>query len=103
MAGSFADRNYQADGSLVPRSEPDALIIDDQQALRHTLMMVQHHQVVTPQGDIVPVQADTVCLHGDNAHALDFARLLRTHFHSKGSRSAPSDVWHAMPNALFWP
>ncbi|MDN6072140.1 5-oxoprolinase subunit PxpA [Hafnia alvei] len=80
----FADRNYQADGSLISRSEPDALITDDQQALRHTLMMVQHHQVVTPQGDIVPVQADTVCLHGDNAHALDFARLLRAHFSQQG-------------------
>lgn len=80
----FADRNYQADGTLVPRSQPDALITDDQQALRHTLMMVQHNQVMTPQGDRVPVQADTVCLHGDSMHALAFAQLLRQHFLLQG-------------------
>ena len=80
----FADRNYQADGTLVPRSQPDALITDDQQALRHTLMMVQHNQIVTPQGDRVPVQADTVCLHGDSMHALAFAQLLRQHFFQQG-------------------
>ncbi len=99
----FADRNYQADGSLVPRSEPDALIIDDQQALRHTLMMVQHHQVVTLRG-ISCLFRLTPCVCTATMRMRWISHVYYAPiFHSKGSRSAPSDVWHAMPNALFWP
>ncbi|QCR36748.1 5-oxoprolinase subunit PxpA [Nissabacter sp. SGAir0207] len=76
----FADRRYQSDGSLVPRSQPDALIESDEQALAQTLHMVQHGQVISRDGQTVPVRADTVCLHGDGAHALAFARLLRRSF-----------------------
>ena len=73
----FADRNYRRDGSLVPRTEADALIEDEQQALARTLTMVQSGKVLTREGDWIPVRADTVCLHGDGAHALAFARQIR--------------------------
>lgn len=72
----FADRNYRRDGSLVPRNEAGALIEDEQQALAHTLAMVQRGQVRTRKGHWVNVRADTVCLHGDGAHALAFARRI---------------------------
>lgn len=79
----FADRRYQSDGTLVPRSQSDALIESDDLALSQTLAMVQHHQVQARDGSWVPVQADTVCVHGDGAHALNFARRLRDSFQQK--------------------
>lgn len=76
----FADRGYQADGSLVPRSQPGAMIDSDQQAIEQTLSMVQHGMVRSISGEQVAVQADSVCLHGDGAHALEFASRLREAF-----------------------
>ncbi len=76
----FADRGYRADGSLVPRSEPGALIADEEQALAQTLEMVQRSQVKSISGEWATVHAQTVCLHGDGEHALEFARRLRKEF-----------------------
>ncbi|RRZ93783.1 5-oxoprolinase subunit PxpA [Erwinia sp. 198] len=76
----FADRGYQADGSLVPRSQPGALIESDEQAIAQTLAMVQRGEVRAVSGEWVSVNAETVCLHGDGAHALAFARQLREAF-----------------------
>ncbi|MCU5774174.1 5-oxoprolinase subunit PxpA [Erwiniaceae bacterium BAC15a-03b] len=76
----FADRGYQADGTLVPRSQPGAMIESDQQAIEQTLSMVQHGKVRAVSGEEVAVRADSVCLHGDGAHALEFASRLREAF-----------------------
>ena len=76
----FADRGYQADGSLVPRTEPGALIAKEEQALAQTLEMVQHGRVKSVTGEWAQVRAQTVCLHGDGEHALAFARRLREAF-----------------------
>lgn len=76
----FADRGYQPDGSLIPRGQPGALVDSDRQAISQTLAMIQQGQVQSLSGEWVKVQADTVCLHGDGAHALDFARQLRQAF-----------------------
>lgn len=80
----FADRSYQADGSLVPRDQPSAVISSDELALAKTLEMVQRQRVRAQDGTWVSVQAETVCLHGDNAHALVFARRLRESFTQYG-------------------
>lgn len=80
----FADRGYQADGSLVPRTQPGALITSEPQALAQTLEMVRLGQVTTIDGTTAKVQADTVCLHGDGEHALAFARRLRAAFAEQG-------------------
>lgn len=82
----FADRRYQPDGTLVPRGQPDALIESDALALSQTLAMVQQQQVQARDGSWVQVQADTVCVHGDGAHALAFARCLRDSFQQEGIR-----------------
>ncbi|WP_151088334.1 LamB/YcsF family protein [Hymenobacter baengnokdamensis] len=74
----FADRTYQHDGTLTPRRQPDALITSADAAIAQVLRMVQGGWVRTQQGPEVAIRADTVCLHGDGAHALDFARQLRT-------------------------
>ncbi|TQI79492.1 UPF0271 protein [Serratia fonticola] len=76
----FADRAYQANGTLVPRGQPGALITSDEQALEQTLEMVRHHRVRTLEGTWAAVQAETVCLHGDGEHALAYARKLRESF-----------------------
>ena len=76
----FADRGYLADGSLVPRTQPGALIESEEQSLAQTLEMVQHSRVRSITGEWAHVVAETVCLHGDGEHALDFARRLRAAF-----------------------
>lgn len=76
----FADRGYQADGSLVPRDQPGALIVDEQQSLAQTLEMVQHGRVKSITGEWATVKAQSVCIHGDGDHALEFARRLRSEF-----------------------
>ena len=80
----FADRGYQADGSLVPRSQPGALIEDEEQSLAQPLEMVQNGRVKSITGEWTPVEAQTVCLHGDGEHALAFARRLRAAFLERG-------------------
>jgi len=73
----FADRTYQPDGTLTPRSADGALITDSQLAVRQVLQMVMEQQVMSAVGTIVPIEADTICLHGDGVHAVTFARELR--------------------------
>lgn len=80
----FADRGYQDDGTLVPRSQPGALIADEDSALAQTLGMVLSGKVKSVNGHDVALCAQTVCLHGDGEHALVFARRLREAFDQRG-------------------
>jgi UPF0271 protein len=73
----FADRGYEADGSLSPRQLPGAMIDDEEFAIRRVLRMAREGKVQCRTGGEVAVQADTVCVHGDQPRALDFARRLR--------------------------
>jgi len=72
----FADRSYQDDGSLTPRSQPGALITDTATSMQQVLQMVRDSVVTSINGNQVKIQADTICIHGDGAHALDFAKAL---------------------------
>src|SRR5512147_1617844 len=73
----FADRAYDAEGRLVSRSRPGALITDPASAAAKALRIVRHHVVTSVEGAEVPMHADTLCLHGDNPHALAIARAVR--------------------------
>ncbi|WP_046214390.1 LamB/YcsF family protein [Paenibacillus wulumuqiensis] len=73
----FADRTYQQDGTLTPRSAAGALITDAQLAVKQVLQMVTQQRVISTEGTEIPIQADTICLHGDAAYAVQFARELR--------------------------
>lgn len=73
----FADRRYLPDGSLVPRSRPDATVSSDDEAVAQVLQMVRDGSVTAVDGSRVAVQADSICLHGDGAHALEFADKIR--------------------------
>ena len=72
----FADRTYQQDGTLTPRSQEDALIRDPEQAASQVINMVKDGKVTSLQGVTVDIQADTICLHGDNATAIQFAKTI---------------------------
>lgn len=73
----FADRTYQPDGALTPRSQPDALIVDDAKAVSQVICMVQKKGVKATNGSWVDLKADTVCIHGDGAKALLFAKKIQ--------------------------
>jgi len=73
----FADRTYQADGTLTPRREPGAVITDENQALAQVIRMVKEGKVQTLQQVNVPIRADTICIHGDGPKAAEFARNIR--------------------------
>lgn len=72
----FADRNYLADGSLVPRSQPNALITDEQTAVDRTVKMIQTQSVTAIDGQQVALKPDTVCVHGDGAKAVAFVQKI---------------------------
>ncbi len=72
----FADRTYQDDGSLTPRSQPGALIENTEQVIKQVLQMINNGTVTTASGKEIPIVAETICIHGDGKHAVDFARTI---------------------------
>jgi len=84
----FADRTYRDDGSLTPRSQPGALIEDEEQCIRQVLQMVKQGTVTTTSGKLVPMMVDTVCIHGDGKHALRFAIKI----HEALKQTAPETI-----------
>lgn len=80
----FADRTYQRDGSLTPRSHSMALIHDSEQAIAQVVSMIKERKVIALTGEEVPMEADTLCIHGDGAHALVFAELIRKKLTEEG-------------------
>jgi UPF0271 protein len=80
----FADRNYNADGTLVSRRRPDALVDDADEAVRRAVGMVREGRVRAVDGTDVVLRADTICIHGDGPHAAEFARRLRSALEVEG-------------------
>lgn len=73
----FADRTYQNDGNLTPRTQDKAMIESTQEAVNQAIMMIEKQCVISTEGKEVSLKADTVCIHGDGHHAVEFARELR--------------------------
>jgi len=80
----FADRNYLSNGQLVPRTRPDALLHDPVEAVPRMIRMLREGKVRSIDGVDVDVRAETICLHGDNPEAVDFARELRSRLEKEG-------------------
>ncbi|HDR7848845.1 5-oxoprolinase subunit PxpA [Bacillus toyonensis] len=79
MQEVFADRTYKQDGTLTSRTEKNALITDEGEAIKQVLQMVKEGYVETVNGEKVTVRAQTICLHGDGEKAVQFAeRIYRT-------------------------
>ena len=88
VAEAFADRRYRGDGSLQPRSEEGAVIEDSAHATAQALGIVRDGRVATANGEHIALHADTICLHGDGAHAVALARTLRKALEAAGLRIA---------------
>src|SRR5699024_7658603 len=73
---AFSDRTYQEDGSLTSRREERSVISDKTKASQQVIRMIQDGKVESLQGTDVPIQADTICIHGDHENSLDFASYL---------------------------
>jgi UPF0271 protein len=82
----FADRAYEADGSLASRAKPGAVIHDPSLVVERALRMAGEGTVVALDGTIVPVQADTICVHGDTPGAPALAAALRRGLEAAGIR-----------------
>jgi 5-oxoprolinase (ATP-hydrolysing) subunit A len=76
-AEGFADRAYRADGTLVPRDEPGAVLHEADSVADRAVAMVRHRTVTAVDGTPVPLELDTICVHGDTPAAAGLARRLR--------------------------
>ena len=85
----LADRAYQADGSLVPRSKPGAVIHDADEAIARTVRMVKEGKVTAITGEEVAIEAHSICVHGDNPDAVEFVRRIRAKLEAEGVTIAP--------------
>lgn len=73
----FADRAYLDDGNLVPRSQPGAMIHGAEASLVHVLRMVEESALISINGKRIPVNPQSICVHGDNAEAVAVAQAIR--------------------------
>ncbi|HLR78721.1 MAG TPA: 5-oxoprolinase subunit PxpA [Burkholderiaceae bacterium] len=85
----FADRSYQSNGLLTPRSQEGAMITDIDKATAQVLKMVKQASVTSLDGQTVSLTADTLCLHGDQPDAARFARHIRDVLEGEGVTVAP--------------
>lgn len=73
----FADRTYQPDGTLTSRTKQNSVISDAEEALDQVADMITRNRVRTVNGEFIHVQADTICVHGDHAEALELVKRIK--------------------------
>jgi UPF0271 protein len=83
-AEGFADRAYEPDGSLTPRSRPGAVIHDPAVVVERAVRMVREGVVLTPAGREIPLKVDTLCVHGDTPGAAELVRRIRAGLEAAG-------------------
>lgn len=82
----FADRSYQADGQLTPRTQPGAVLHDSQACVQHVLHMLAAQGIVSADGQCLPTRIDSICVHGDGTQAVETARAVRAALQAAGHR-----------------
>ncbi len=85
----FADRAYEEDGTLVNRRKEGAMITDENEAIARVVRMVKEQKVTAVTGKDIPIQADSVCVHGDGAKALAFVEKIRAELTKEGVTICP--------------
>jgi len=80
----FADRTYLPDGSLTPRAHENALINTEKQAVEQVLNMIKRREVATLDKKMIPIHAETICIHGDNEQALTFVKAIKSSLIAEG-------------------
>ena len=91
---AFIDRTYQDDGSLIPRSQEGALINDLNNSIEQTLNIIQEGKVKSLNGKIIPMRAETICIHGDGPMAVQLARQIHEELAAKGIKIQPPGSNH---------
>jgi UPF0271 protein len=89
---AFADRRYRADGTLVPRGRPGAVIVDPDAAAEQAVGLARDGMVVAEDSSRVSVRPDTICIHGDTPGAAEIARRIHERFRTVGIRIAPLEA-----------
>ena len=80
----FADRTYQPDASLTPRNQTNSLITDSSLAIQQVMQIINDKTVTATNGLSVSIKADSVCIHGDGRHAIEFAKTLHNSLQNAG-------------------
>jgi 5-oxoprolinase (ATP-hydrolysing) subunit A len=88
-AEGFADRAYEPDGSLTPRSRAGAVIHDVAAVVDRAVRMIRDGIVVTPDGREIPLAVETICVHGDTPGAPELTRKIRAGLEAAGIRVCP--------------
>jgi 5-oxoprolinase (ATP-hydrolysing) subunit A len=90
----FADRAYTDNGTLVPRNQPGAVLETSEDCLAHVLRMLERGGIVAVSGKLLPTPFHSICVHGDNAHAVATAAAIRAGLIAAGHRL------HSLPELL---
>ena len=85
----FADRAYEDDGTLVARTKPDAMIRDEDEAVRRVIGMIKNHSATSVSGKEIEICPDSVCVHGDSEKALLFVKKIRSALEQEGIAIKP--------------
>lgn len=85
----FADRTYQEDGSLVSRKQPNALIENEELSIQQVLQMIWDQSVISISGKLIPIVAETICLHGDSKNAVQLAKKINQTLQQNGITIKP--------------
>lgn len=80
----FADRAYEEDGTLVSRRKEGSMITDEDEAVARVVRMIKEKKVTAITGKDIPIQADSICVHGDGAKALAFVEKIRSTLTAEG-------------------
>jgi 5-oxoprolinase (ATP-hydrolysing) subunit A len=92
-AEGFADRSYEEDASLTPRSRPGAILHDPEAVVVRAVRMVRDGVVLTSAGREVSLRVDTICVHGDTPGAPELARRIHEALTAAGAIVAPIGGW----------
>ncbi|MEY8561696.1 5-oxoprolinase subunit PxpA [Eggerthellaceae bacterium 3-80] len=85
----FADRNYTDAGQLVPRTQPDALVASEKEAIERVIRAIKEGAVLSNTGKLIEIHADTLCVHGDSPSALAFVQKIRLALEAEGIAIKP--------------
>ncbi len=86
---AFADRAYEEDGSLVARTKEGAMITDEEIAIKRVIKMIKENKVEAITGKEIPIEVDSICVHGDGIKALEFVKRIKAKLEEEDIKIAP--------------